>query len=362
MINLGNPYLYMKGTCNVNVRDIQTGNVVYSSSKVVTNNFNTEVDMGAIRAGLGNAIAIQLPSNSAVNLDLTAADFNLQARAMQVGSQVSYNAIVAKCVTITAEGSTLSLPDGAEPVADYGMDTAYAYVQGTGDNGQAYTINDSGAIENFIATPGESYSVQYYERQANAQAMPISAMFSPGVYHVTAQMAVFSTEGGNDNNRGSQIGWAYYIIPRMQFSGNAGTNGSQTEAATTVLSGTALTFEEAQQEGVCTDCLYPNLAYMTYVPLSLNDGSIAGLAVVGGGLEISEGDTAVLPVKFVMKDGSLIQPNYSQLTYVSSQDSVATVQGGVVTGVGQGSANITVTYSEDESIKTVAVVTVSAAG
>jgi hypothetical protein len=110
MINLGNPYLYLKGTCNVNIRDIATGNVVFSSSKVVTNNFNTEVDMGAIRAGLGNSIAIQLPSNSAVNLDLTTADFNLEGRAMQVGSQVSYNAIVTKCITLMATGTTLELP------------------------------------------------------------------------------------------------------------------------------------------------------------------------------------------------------------------------------------------------------------
>jgi hypothetical protein len=260
-----------------------------------------------------------------VNIDLTTGDFDLKARGMQVGSQVSYNAIVSKCVSVTADGNTLKLPTGSEPVADYGMNAAYAYVTGGDNNGQAYLIGDDGAIENFVAISGTTYTVQYFERQANAQALPISAMFAPGVYHVTAQMAVYSTNGGNGENRGSQVGWAYMIIPRMQFSGNASTNGSQTDAATTVLSGTALSYEEAAQEGVCQDCLYPNLAYMTYVPMSLADGSITGLAVVGGGVDLTAGATAVLPVKFVMRDNSLVQPNYSQLTYDVEDDSVATV-------------------------------------
>lgn len=361
MINLSNPYLYLKGTCNVNIREIGTGNVVFSSSKVMTNNFNTEVDMAPVRAGLGNSIAIQLPSNSAVNLNLTTADFNLQARAMQVGSQVSYNAIVNKCATVTATGNGLKLPDGAEPVADYGMDVPYAYVIGAGNNGQAYTIANDGTIVGFTAVPGTAYTVQYFERQPNAQAMPLSAMFAPGVYHVTAQMAVYSTEGGNAENRGSLIGWAYYIIPRMQFAGNASTSGSQSEAATTELSGTALTYEEAAENGVCQDCQFPNLAYMTYVPVALSDDSIMGLAVVGGGLDLVQGNSAVLPVKMVMKDGSLVQPNYSQLNYVSSEEGVATVANGVVNAVSVGTSNITVTYAEDETVKTVAVVNVTSA-
>lgn len=359
MINLGNPYLYLKGTCNVNVRDIQSGDVVFSSSKVMTNNITTEVDMGAIRAGLGNPIAIQLPSNSALNIDLTTGDFNMQARAMQLGSQVSYNAIVPKCVSITAEGNTISLPAGTEAVADYGMSAAYAYVTGGNNNGQAYLIGDNGRIQNFAAVSGETYSVQYFERQANAQALPISAMFAPGVYHVTAQMAVYSTSGGNDSTRGSQVGWVYMIIPRMQFAGNASTNGSQTDAATTVLSGTALSFEEAAQEGVCADCLYPNLAYMTYVPMSLSDGSIAGLAVIGGGVELSMGATAVLPVKFVMRDNSLVQPNYSQLTYTVQDTGVATVANGVVTPKSAGDTSVEIAYSEDADIKTTAFISVA---
>ena len=128
MLNLNNQYLYVKGTCNVNVSDIATGEVVFASSKVMNNALTTSVDMGEIRAGLGNPIAIQLPSNAAVNLELSTADFNLQARAMQVGGMLAYNGIRPMCAAVTASGATISLPDGATPVANYGFDKVYAYV------------------------------------------------------------------------------------------------------------------------------------------------------------------------------------------------------------------------------------------
>ena len=140
MLNLNNQYLYVKGTCNVNVSDIATGEVVFASSKVMNNALTTSVDMGEIRAGLGNPIAIQLPSNAAVNLELSTADFNLQARAMQVGGMLAYNGIRPMCAAVTASGTTISLPEGATPVANYGFDKVYAYVTyaGAENVGTAY--------------------------------------------------------------------------------------------------------------------------------------------------------------------------------------------------------------------------------
>ncbi len=355
-----NPYLYLKGTCNVNVQDPATGDVVYQSSKIATNNFTTETDMGAIRAGLGNPIAIQLPSDSAVNLELTTADFSLQARAMQVGSQVKYNGIAPVCTTVVATGSTLTVPN-AEPVAGYGFGTAYAHVNfaGATDPGKAYEINENGQILGFAAAEGTTYQVIYYERRADVQELGISGMFSPGVYTVTAQMAVFSTEGANAGNRGSQVGWAYYHIPRMQFSGNANTNGSQSEPATSTLSGTALSFEDAAAQGVCTDCSFPMLAYMTYVPLVMDTtNAIQGLVVVGGEMQVGVDSSATIPFKYAMLDDTLVQPKYSDFNYSTSADGVATVENGVVTGVDPGEAEITITSKTDPSISIVVPVNV----
>lgn len=359
MILLNNPYLYLKGTCEVTVKRPEDGQIVFQSSKVATNNFTTSVDMGPIRAGLGNPIAIQLASNAAVNLDLTTADFSMQARAMQMGTELAYNAIVPVCVSIKADSTTLTVPD-ADPVAFYGDGEKYAYVgyAGATDPGHAYVITDAGVIQDFVAVANTTYNVIYYEKRADAQYFAISAMIAPGVYNVSAKMAVFSTEGANNGNRGTQVGWASYIIPRMQFGGDANTNGSQTDAATTALSGTALSYEEAVEAGACVDCNFPNLAYMVYEPLTFNGNSaIAALTVVGGDIDLvaGAGNAKVIPVKYVMANNTVVQPKYSDLTITSGSTSVATVSNGVITGVAAGDTTLTIAGPSGSNVETITV-------
>lgn len=360
MMLLNNPYLYLKGTCEVTVKRPSDGQIVFQSSKVATNNFTSSVDMGEIRAGLGNPIAIQLPSNAAVNLELTTADFSMQARAMQVGTEVAYNAIVPVCASVTASGATLSLPEGAAPVAFYGDAEAYAYVNfaGADDPGKAYLISDEGEIEGFTAVSGTTYNVIYYENRADAQYFAISSMIAPGVYSVYAKMAVFSTEGTNANNRGSQVGWASYVIPRMQFGGDVATSGSQTDPATTTLSGTALSYEQAVEAGACVDCNFPNLAYMIYEPLTFNgNNAIAALAVIGGDIDlvVGAGNAKVIPVKYVMANNTVVQPKYSDLTITSGSTSTATVSNGVITGVAAGYTTLTIAGPSGSNVETITV-------
>lgn len=362
---LNNPALFLKGTCEVTVKRPADGQVVYQSSLVSTNSFTTEVDMSPIRAGLGNTIAIQLPSDSAVNLELTAADFSLQARAMQLGTEVAFNAIVPVCTVIKATGASLTLTD-ANPVACYGDGDIYAYVNyaGATDPGKAYVVDPlTGVIQGFTAIADTVYNILYYERRADAQEIGVSGMIAPGIYTVSAQMAVFSAEGNNAGNRGSQVGWAYYYIPRMQFAGNAETQGSQTDPATSILSGTALSFAQAAEIGECVDCTFPMLAYMTYVPLTFNgNNAIKALTVVGGNMELDVGDDVLIPVKYVMADNTLVQPKYSDLTITPASTAVATVSGGVISGAGAGSTTLDIGVTDpDSAVETITIgVTVSA--
>ena len=363
---LNNPNLFLKGTCEVTVKRPSDGQIVYQSSLVSTNNFTTEVDMSPIRAGLGNAIAIQLPSNAAVNLELTVADFSLQTRAMQIGSELIYNGIMPVCASIKATSTTLSLPTGAAPVACYGDNGVYAYVNvaGAEDPGKAYEVNNDLSIAGFTSVADTTYNVMYYEKRADVQELGISGMFAPGVYTVSAQMAVFSADGTNAGNRGSQVGWAYYYIPRMQFSGKADTQASQTDPATSVLSGTALSYIDAAQVGTCVDCTFPMLAYMTYVPLTMNGNSaITALTVVGGNMELDVGDTEVIPVKYVMANGTIVQPKYSDLTITVADTTKATVANGALTGAGAGSTTMTIAGPSAANIPTITVgITVNSAG
>ena len=360
MITFSDPYLYAKGTCNVIVSDPSTGDIDYQSSKVQTNQLSTSVDLGAIRAGLGNGIAIQLPSDATVDLSLTAADFDLGARGLQVGSAPFYNAPAPVCESITATGATLTVSKTA--VAQQGHSKAYAYVTESGASnplgvaGTAYEVNSSKQVVGFSATNGKTYLVYYFAQNANARQLTINGAFAPAIKHVTAQIAVYSTEGSNAGNYGSQVGWLYYIIPRMQFSGNAATSGDQTAASTTELSGTALTYEAAAASGSCVDCAMPELAYMLYVPFDATEG-IVGLAVVGGSVSVVKSSSGQIPVKLYMADGSLVQPDYSALTFTASSAPSGTTVGqhtGVISaGSTAGDFTVSIVLTADDSISTV---------
>lgn len=362
MIQLNNKYLYAKGTCNVVVSDPSTGNIDYQSNKVQTSQLTTSVNMNEVRAGLGNAIAIQLPTDSAVNLELTAADFSMKARAMQLGSTVTYNAASPVCEVITATGATLTVDAGATPVAPQGFSKAICYVNdGTSDASTAYEINSSNQVVGFTSTNGRTYKVYYWVANASAQQVTAYSVFAPAVKHVTIQIAVYSNENTSAATQASLVGWLYCIIPRMQFSAKADTDGSQTGNVTSVLSGTALAYDPNASTAVCTDCGLSELAYWVYVPNGDALQSVKSLAVIGGGLSLSAGQTAQIPVRFLMEDGSLAVPDYSLMTYVSSATTKATVStSGVVTGVSAGSATITATLTADNTKTATVPVTVTA--
>lgn len=360
MINLNNKYLYAKGTCNVVVSDPDTGKIDFQSNKVQTSQLTTSVNMNEVRAGLGNAIAIQLPTDSAVNLDLTTADFSLSARAMQLGSAVTYNAAAPKCEIIKAVSGTLTLSDTA--VVPQGHSKAIAYVDdGSADISAAYEVNASKEVVGFTATTGNTYKVYYWIANASAQQVTAYSVFSPAVKHVTMQIAVYSTENTSAASQGSLVGYLYCIIPRMQFSAKADTDGSQTGNVTSMLSGTALAYDPNSSETICADCGLSELAYWVYVPNGSTTQSVQSLAVIGGGLSLVAGNTAQIPVRFLMDDGSLVVPDYSLMTYTPASSSVATVSAtGVVTAVGAGDTNISV-YLTADSTKTASVpVTVTA--
>lgn len=359
MIQLNNKYLYAKGTCNVIVSDPDTGNIDFQSNKVQTAQLTTSVSMNEIRAGLGNAIAIQLPTDSAVNLELTSADFSMSSRAMQLGSSITYNAAAPKCEVIVASGTTLTVSGTA--VAPQGFSKKIAYVNdGTSDVSTAYEINEYGEAVGFTATANETYRVYYWIANPSAQQVTAYSVFSPAIKHVTMQIAVYSTEGTSSASQGSLVGWLYCIIPRMQFRAQADTDGSQTGNVTSMLSGTALSYDPEAEESICTDCGLSELAYWVYVPNGDITQSIASLAVVGGGLSLVVGNTAQLPIRFLMNDGTLVVPDYSLMSYVSSGAAATVSASGVVTAASAGNVTITATLTADNTKTASVPVTVTA--
>ena len=362
MIQLNNKYLFAKGTCNVVVSDPATGNIDYQSNKVQTSQLTTSVNMNEIRAGLGNAIAIQLPTDSAVNLELTSADFSMNTRAMQLGSSVTYNAAAPVCEVITANSTTLTVTSSAAPVAPQGFNKPIAYVNdGVTDASTAYEIDAGKNIVGFTAAPGTTYRVYYWLNNASAQQLTAYSVFAPAIKHVTLQIAVYSTENTSSASQASLVGWLYCIIPRMQFSAKADTDGSQTGNVTSVLSGTALSYDPDADVTVCTDCGLSELAYWVYVPNGDVTQSVVSLAVIGGGLSIVNAASAQIPVRFLMDDGSLVVPDYTLMTYASNPSGKVTVStSGLITATATGTTTVTATLKSDNTKTASVPVTVTA--
>ena len=78
-------------------------------------------------------------------------------------------------------------------------------------------------------------------------------------------------------------------------------------------------------------------------------------------MSIVVGNTAQLPVRFLMNDGTLVVPDYSLMSYTSAATATASVSAtGVVTGAAAGSTTITATLTADNTKKAVVPVTVTA--
>lgn len=356
MISFTDKKLYLKGTCQANLSDPCTGQVIYSSNKFQTGNITTSVTMGEIRAGLGNAVAAILPSDSALNVEFTAADFSLAAKAAQLGAGLSYGAVEPACEVVTATDTTLNVSLLADtPVAQVGYPEPFVYVQTVGETGSMaetgvpYSIGADGAITGFTSATGTQYKVFYFKGSTVGQTATISSLMDPRVLHFTAQMPVFSNEACSSETQGTRVGWLYVIVPRLKLGANGGVVGDQTTADTTSLSGQAVAFDESVVSGECTDCAAGTLAYYVYIPDNGAD-QIVGLAVVGGFVSVSTGGTAQIPVKFVMANGELVTPsdygNHFGYQAIEAPNGTTVSGAGVVTaGSTAGDFAVRITYT-----------------
>ena len=354
MITFTDKKLFVKGTCNVILEDIKTGDILYQSSKMSTGNISASVTLDEIRAGLGNPIAGFIPRDSNVTVDFTAADFSIWAKAAQMGATVSYSAPIPKCQIVTASGTTLAI-DVSEgiPVSELGFSSPKAYVQAVGDqslialDGKAYDISTAGVISGFTAVNGRKYKVWYYCQKVTAKKAIIGSMMNPRTVRFIAQIAVFANLSGGRSSNGTRVGWLYYTIPYLKLQGDAVIIADQSSNDTTQISGTAIAYDPYAVSGTAPACGGSVLGYMVYAP---DDGAeeIQGIVVVGGSMIVEMGYPQQIKSFLVMNDGSLVRPNtYSEFEYelAAGGDEYASISAdGVISGIAAGSTECTITY------------------
>lgn len=365
-MTFGNPNLFVMGTVEQTLYAPETGNIVGYDRLANDVAVNYTFDFTDI-TGFANSLVFSIPQNTRLKGTYTSAAFSLAHRAMLTGSEINYNATSRVCETVTANSETLTVSRTpakfyAQPASDK---TGWCYVHEQGAasyDGTCYHVDlVSKSITDFTASIGKTYEVTYFTALASSQSVGLRSAAQPNVVTVVQKWAVYAAQNGSRAN-GTLQGYLYFIVPRALLEGDAGMDGNQTTNSKTNYNWRAI--DPTENLPQCDACgnIGDYLAYYVFVPCGEETQSVVALAVVGGNIELTNGESRAIPVKYVMPDDSLVQPNYSDLLLDSTNPSVATVSNGVVTnaGVEEGSTVIEITLVSNPDIKTSVTVTAKA--
>lgn len=339
--SIGSQALYMKGTTEVHIFDPATNERRAYSNKVKNNQIEASCNLGEVTGGIGDALLITIPDTSRLKLTLTKADISLSETSMALGADLHYGGVVDLNEAVEA-GADGKLKVSQTPVAPLGGCDICCTV---GVDGKSYLIDpETKEVQDFVGVAGQTYCVRYWVLNPSAQQMDVFSSFEPMIMRVFMKQPVYAAPKQGDPMKGTRVGYMLTTVPRMQFDPNTSFGGDQTTAETQNISGNALSFDEACEAGVADTCLdagKPKLMYRVLVLDGDSLGDVTGLAVVGGGVDVVVNGKANLPVKYVVKDISLVQADMSALTFTVAEKSIASVDAnGVVTGLAEGSTEV----------------------
>ena len=360
MLNFTDDILYAKGTCNILLSDINTGDICFQTTKANTAMISPSVALEEVRAGDGNPMVAMIPADSGINIDFEAADFSMWGNSVMLGTNVNFGASVPKCQVIEATGFDLKI-DTSEgvPVPAPGYKKPVCYIQTVNENsfamedGIAYLIDENGNISDFTASIGNLYKVWYYVQSVASEEIIIESLMEPKVVRFDAKVAVYSNRTGGMNH-GTRVGWLYVTIPYMKLKADGAISGDNNSFSPTKISGQAMAYEENNISTLSNDIRVSTLGYYVYAPDS-ESLDVNGIVVLEGMMYIPHGVSVQIPVRLVMGDRALVEPaDYSKgFTYTVTSGSryVEVNEYGVATGIDGGAegheAEILVTYVSD---------------
>ena len=345
-LTFGDPNLFVKGLAEQIFYDPSTGNIIGYDKTATNGSISITANLTEISGGMGNRLINVIPDTVRISGTYTSAAFSLETRERIMGGEIAYDAAAQTCETITAESETLKVSQTpVRSLAEDPEDTAYwCYVRPVDaqtPSGMNVKVDPvSGEVLNFVAEEGKRYEVTYFTHSISVQMLPIPTIWNPVMMTVQERYGVYAKQNGSAE-KGILRGWLYFVVPRAILNADAGADASQTGTATTGGSWVALPEKPENMPFCdCDDTVHP-IAYYVYVPCSGENDAVVDVVSVGNGLALRAGRSKILPIKLVMPDDTLIQPDYATLNYMSEDDGIATVDwNGVVTGVSEGNTII----------------------
>lgn len=352
--------LFSKGIVYAEFFDPATDDLLGYSRYVADFSLAGAMNNGEVEAGPGNALVMMIPDSARLNITATTADSALNNMALAVGGIVSGNGTVETTIAVTAAGSTLPLANAVSPLG--GENGAVAYVlTSTGadraeveaQSGVAHAVTD-GAIQNFNAVEGNTYCVKYFYDNSSAQKLTVPSMFAAKVVRAHFAVNCYAKKTGGDVMSSSLFKIRHYIFPYYFFTNPMEDTLSQTATGTVNLSGTCLSYQEAASEGVCNVDTAGVYGYVVDEYVGGENSSTAAVDGIyfiglGAGASVAVDESLELPIKYSVGGVLTTISDMSAVTFTSSAEAVATVDGNEVTGVSAGTSVITASVTNSRT-------------
>lgn len=328
------------------------GNTIIGvANTLITSGFDFTIASEEIRGGQGNGLFGKYFHDSALNVTIEDAMFNLEYVAASLGTTLRQGGLSFKEEESTV-ATAKQIPLSTTPLALEGSLVAW-YSKPGQDNWITGTVKNANGkyyIDVEAATVGEKYCVKYFWQNENAESIVIPVQYVPAELHVILINDEFSGEA-IDSIDTTAIGRLITDIPRLQLAGEQNLALSATGAATTSLSGSALAV--ASDATSCeTDAYYGTMTEEIF-GATWQDNVVA-LAIENNDIELTTSETATLSVYAVYGGNKASQKKDNSnftFTVVGGSSSIITVDGtGLVTAKGTGSAYVQVTLTGKDNV------------
>ena len=321
--------------------------------------FNTSITGEEVRGGPGNLLYGQYFHDSSLAVSITDAMFNLRYVAANLGVDVTKGGVTVyesgKAGEAVTTPGQIALTN--TPVAFDGTLIGW-YKKPADDNWSVATINgETMLVPGAIA--GESYCINYFYQNENADSITIKAQFVPKVLHLVLINDLYSGSAADVAASTSKYGRLITDIPQFQLDGNVNLAWAATSAATVPLNGKALAYDESTS---CEeDPVYGTMTQEVFGAKWQDD--VIALAIENADMELANNGSEQLIVRAVFGGNIASQrkdaANFTFAVATGSATYIDVDNTGKVTAKAAGTGYVTVTLKENTAIQAVAEVTVT---
>lgn len=306
-----------------------------------------------IRGGQGNALQARFFHSPEMGIELQETQFRMEFIALNAGSTIINGGRLWTSESVTLNGTTGTLLEGTPiPVNN---DT-YVYFEYNNVNYKAAVVGSTFSVSGLGIPNDVTLCVSYMSQNLGARTIVIPANIVPSRIRLIMTANLYG-----DTNGDGYVGKVQIEIPNAQLSGALELSMNADGHSTTPLNATALAYSDTNAVGCSNNNYYAK--FVEYINNANWYDSVIGIGIAGGDFEMTEGDTATLNVYAFYADGTSALVDNSELTFASSDQTVATIgtNTGLVSALVAGSTLINVYITNKSTIEANLTLTVNAA-